>query len=244
MSANRRIALLDEIRGLCILCMVFYHAFYLFGSLLNWSFCMRLFLFFEPLQLLFASAFICISGICTNLSRSVLRRSALLCALATAVSVITIVLLPKLGYDTFQDRFGILHLLGVCMLLSILLRKPLSRIPARIGMTACVVLYVVFWTLCRKTVVQTPYLFPLGFRSETFYSADYFPLLPHSFVFFFGVWIGMNWQKASPPEWVYRNHVPPLCTVGRYTLWIYLLHVPVILLCIKFIERIYYHGIM
>ena len=238
MSAHRRIILLDEIRGFCILCMVYYHAFYLFGTQLNWQFCIRLFRFFEPLQLLFASAFICISGICSNFSRSVLRRGLYLCAAALAVSGVTIFLLPRLGFDTFQDWFGILHCLGLCMVLTALLRKPLAYVPTKIGMSVCIALFALSWYLCSVIRVQNPYLFPFGFQTETFFSADYFPLFPHLFTFLLGVLIGRHWQTSPPHDWVYQTHVRFFRVIGQRTLWIYLLHVPILLLCIKLIERI------
>ena len=54
-------------------------------------------------------------------------------------------------------------------------------------------------------------LFPLGFRSPSFQSMDYFPLLPWFFV----------------PAFFYKTHCKPLALAGRYTLWIYVLHQPV-----------------
>ena len=183
MSARRRIALLDEIRGFCIYCMVFYHAFYLLGSQLQSVFWLRLFRFFEPAELVFASAFICISGICTQFSRSVLRRGLLLLAVAMTISAVTVFLLPKVGYDSFQDRFGILHLLSVGMLLYAAGRQLFEKIPVQWGAAACILLYVLTAVLVPRIRVHVPYLYPFGLCSETFYSADYFPLLPHLFVF-------------------------------------------------------------
>ena len=49
-NAPGRIALLDEIRGVCIYLMVYYHAFYLLGAQLHLDFCARLFRFFEPIE--------------------------------------------------------------------------------------------------------------------------------------------------------------------------------------------------
>lgn len=238
MSGTRRIALLDEIRGLCIYCMVFYHAFYLFGALLKSDFCMRLFRFFEPAELLFASAFILISGVCTQFSRSVLRRGLMLLAVALTISAVTILLLPKFGYDAFQDKFGILHLLSVCMILYALLRKALDRVPVLWGAGVCIVLYVLASFSVPRVPVSVPWLFPLGFHTDTFYSADYFPLLPHLFVFMLGTFAGRLMRAQTLPEKVYRVHVHLFSWCGRYSIWIYLLHVPVILILIQVIERI------
>lgn len=238
MSVRRRIALLDEIRGFCILCMVFYHAFYLFGSFSGSDICLRLFHIFEPVQVLFASVFICISGICTNFSHNVLRRGLYLCGIAGVISVVSILLLPKLGFDAFQDKFGILHFLGVSMVLTALLKKPMSRIEPKTGILICIGLFAVTFLLTEKITVRPDWLFPLGFRSADFYSADYFPLLPNIFTFWIGTCIGQRWQSDPPAEWVWRVHVRFYSFIGRYTLWIYLLHIPVLLIIIKIMERI------
>ena len=238
MSARRRIALLDEVRGFCICCMVFYHAFYLLGTLLRLDVLLRLFRFLEPTELLFASAFIFISGICTQFSRSVLRRGLLLLGIALTISAVTILLLPKLGYDTFQDRFGILHLLSASMLLYAVAHKALEHVPVLMGACVCTVLYVLTAILVPRICVTIPYLFPLGLRSETFYSADYFPLLPHVFVFLLGTFAGRTIDTHTLPEGFYQVHVHLFSCCGRYSLWIYLLHVPILLLIIHLIERI------
>lgn len=238
MSVRRRIALPDEIRGFCIVCMVFYHAFYLFGTRLNLPFFLWLFHFFEPVQLLFASAFILISGLCTRLSRSVLRRGLMLLGVAVLISAATVFLLPRIGFDGFQDRFGILHLLSASMLLTAALKKPLERIPPKIGSAVCIVLYAASRLLTEKIRVETPLLFPLGFISDSFYSADYFPLLPHVFCFFLGSFIGKSVLRDELPESAYRVHARPFAFFGRHSLAVYLLHVPVLLICIFLIERI------
>lgn len=238
MSARRRIALLDEIRGFCILCMVFYHAFFLLGTLSDAAISMRLFRFFEPCEIVFASAFIFISGICTQFSRSVLRRGVLLLLIALAVSAVTILLLPKFGYDTFQDRFGILHFLSFAMLIYAAGRRVLERVPVLWGAGACVILYVLTALVVPRIRVSVPFLFPIGLCSSSFYSADYFPLFPHLFVFLLGTFAGRTIRAQELPDRFCRVHVHLFSFCGRYSLWIYLLHVPVLLLISKWIERI------
>ena len=237
-NAPKRIALLDEIRGVCIYCMVFYHAFYLLGAQLQLAFCTRLFRFFEPIEIVFASAFILISGICTQFSRSVLRRGLMLLAIALAISAVTVLLLPRFGFDAFQDRFGILHLLSVSMLLYAALRKALDRVPVLWGAGTCIFLYISALLFVPRVSVSVPYLFALGLCNDTFYSADYFPLLPHVFVFLLGTFAGRVIRSQDLPDRYYCVHTRLFSWCGRYSLWIYLLHVPVLLFVIQLIERI------
>lgn len=71
-------------------------------------------------------------------------------------------------------------------------------------------------------------LFALGFTDSSFYSADYFPLLPWLFVFIAGTYLGVWAQQGRFPEWAYRSRAPFFQLMGRHSLAIYILHQPVI----------------
>ena len=242
--SGSRIACLDEIRGFCILCMVFYHAFYLFGSMGSIEWMLRLYRFFSPVQLLFASVFICISGICTNFSRSAVRRGLILLGIAVCISLLTVVWLPRWGLDGFQDKFGILHLLACCMLLASVVNKLSCSVKPLTGIVICILLYMIsaFFLSGRvdltEALSQNRFLFPLGLHTDRFYSADYFPLLPHMFVFFGGMCIGKSICARELPASAFRTHVRFFAFFGRHSLAVYLLHVPCLLLILYIIERI------
>ena len=219
--------------------MVFYHGFYLFGQYGGYAIGNTLYGFFRPVQLLFASVFILISGFCTQLSRNVAKRGILLLCIALSLSAITILALPKIGWDGFQDRFGILHLLSCCMLLYALLRKAIDRVPLKIGLPVCIVLYASTCMLQSSRIgfpfasaalpvalTQLRFLFPFGIHDAQFYSADYFPLLPHAFVFFAGCMIGRVVCSGTIPESAYRIHSRFFAFFGRHSLLVYLLHIP------------------
>ena len=78
-----------------------------------------------------------------------------------------------------------------------------------------------------EALYTTKLLTPLGFPYPEFRSSDYFPILPWFFLYLCG-WFGNRifllhpaWQKAA------RLHIPFLTTIGRKSIWIYLLHQPV-----------------
>ena len=85
---------------------------------------------------------------------------------------------------------------------------------------------------------ETSFLFPLGLHGAGFYSADYFPLLPHAFVFFIGVHIGNVLRKQTLSDAAYRTHVRIFAFFGRHSLLVYLAHVPCLLIILTIMERI------
>ena len=127
-SKKVRYSILDELRGLCIFCMIFYHAFYTMSFMFNMKIGKELFMFFKPVEPLFAGIFILISGLCCNLSHSNLKRGLKLLVVALFLSVVTYFL----GKDVFIS-FGILHMLSLCMILCGLVynlikkNKPICR---------------------------------------------------------------------------------------------------------------------
>ena len=72
-------------------------------------------------------------------------------------------------------------------------------------------------------------LFPLGIISSTYSSADYFPMMPWFFIFMSGSYFGYWFKNGDMPKSFYKPHCKWLAAVGRVTIWIYILHVPIIL---------------
>lgn len=238
-SDRRRVHLIDEIRGLSIILMVFYHAFYMLGYFFEIGFLAKAQVFFEPLQPLFACLFIFISGISSNLSRSNFKRGLRLFGIALGFTLVTAVILPKLDITGAEIYFGILHLLSVSMLAYALLKKPLSKVPTSVGIVAMLVLFTATYTVQSGSFLwldlpREPYdlgwLAPLGFPAYGFYSADYFPILPFIFMFFAGTFFGRLAEKDALPESWYVSRCSPLSAVGKKTLIIYILHWPIIFL--------------
>lgn len=233
MEATKRICLLDEIRGAAVLCMIFYHTFYTLATIFLIPFAYRVLAIFEPIDPYFATIFIVISGIVSQLSRSNLKRGLKLAAVSVVVTLVTYFLFPQ---DVIL--FGILHFLAFAMIWYGLTAKWREKIPLWLGLTACAVLTFCFaWVEHGKfaavlplpaVLYKTNLLFPLGMYSETFYSADYFPILPWIFVFLFGTYLGRLAKAGKFPAFTYKSRVPFLSFIGKHALWIYILHQPVI----------------
>lgn len=216
-----RIGLLDAWRTLAIAGMVVYHLLYdlaLFGYM-RWE------TFYAPglnaLQLFTCCSFILLAGISSRFSRSNLRRGAvtLLCGFLVMAGA---------ALAGAPILFGILQFLGVSMLIYGLAGRYLERLPALPAAAVCLALFFAarYWT--RNTLVRARWLFPFGFLYEGFYSADYFPLLPWLFLFLLGAYLGGIIKKHADRPWL-QTRVPAfLSWPGRHSLFIYMLHQPIL----------------
>lgn len=81
-----RIHFIDEVRGIDIVLMVAFHAFYTIGWLYQVEWGRTLFRFFDPVAPFFAGLFIFICGISCHLSHSNLRRGLLLAGVSIVIS--------------------------------------------------------------------------------------------------------------------------------------------------------------
>lgn len=233
-----RVLLFDELRGLSILLVVIYHG--AFDLIAVYGVSIPIFeapLLQKFLQPFFAGLFVFISGAVSRYSRSNLRRGLVCFGCGLLITLVT-GLLPMV-----PDRFGILHLLGASMILFALLRPLLDRVPTAAGFLLFFVLFFFCWgipdgmfgvppltaALPETWYTASPWLFSFGFPQPWFESADYFPILPWTLLFFAGSYLGV-WARAGKlPPFCYRGHFPFFASVGRKSLWIYLLHQPMLI---------------
>lgn len=234
-----RIAFLDEVRGVCVILMVIYHAIYTVGYVFEVRGVRRLFWQLSPLEPFFAGVFIFLCGLCCALSHSNGRRGARLAAVACGVSAVMAVAFPATPI-----WFGVLHMLAVCLLLYAALARLLRRVPPAVGVAVCALLFCLCWNVpavqggrvglgdwswrLPAALTRQRWLYALGIGRIGGEQADYFPLLPWMFCFFAGSFVGQPVAAGRIPAWMYRAHVPPLALVGRHALPIYLVHQPVI----------------
>ncbi len=126
-------------------------------------------------------------------------------------------------------RFGILHFIG----LSIILAVPFIRYKTINLVLGSVVIIIGFYI--ESITVKTEWLMWIGLQPESFYTIDYFPLLP---------WFGLILFGISAGNLLYPDHerkfdLPDLGDVllikffsflGKHSLLIYLLHQPLIII--------------
>ncbi|HHW45411.1 MAG TPA: DUF1624 domain-containing protein [Clostridiales bacterium] len=234
-----RYHLIDALRGFAVVCMVFFHAFVTMSDIYNLPLGAKLVNFFSPAEPYFAGLFIFISGIACSLSSSNLKRGIKLLIIALLITLATFVL-SFFGLQV-QIWFGILHLLSFSILITAALTPLTKKINPALAAAACFALFLFTRTIESRylsllflkiplpgILYSVPYLFPFGFYTENFSSADYFPLLPWLFLFLCGAFIGRYEQKGKFPGFLKKSLCPPLEYIGRRALIIYILHQPII----------------
>ncbi len=241
-NANSRIHFLDEIRGLAVFGMIFYHAFYIVGTMFGINGASKLFEFFMPVQPFFAGIFIFICGISCTLSRNNLKRGLILLGIAGGMTFVTAFIMPKIGFYECEIYFGILHFLSLSILIYSLLSKKIGRTSVFTGILVCAILYAftsgigmgvlsygeLFRFVIPEKLYETNWLVPLGIYNSDFYSADYFPLFPDIFIFFAGVFSGKHFVSKGFPKRCYQSKIPFFSFLGRNALLIYIVHMPAI----------------
>lgn len=250
---TNRIHLLDELRGLAIICMVVHHTLLNIGYLLGIPWGYEAFDFFGFVQPVFWILFIVTSGICTNLSRSSTKRGLLLLGISLVLTFVTAVIMPAVGFEGEDIYFGILHCLACCMILAGVSKKLTDKIPVGVAMAVCLVLFALTYRLqdgllgigafslrLPPAITQLPFLFPFGIITTTFHSADYFPLFPWVFVFFFGVFMGRRLKQNGFPACTYQSRSRFLQFMGRNSLWVYVVHQPILYVIFLTVKAIFF----
>lgn len=229
----------DNLRGLNLISMIAYHGIwdlvYLLGHSIPWYEGTAGYLWQQSI----CCTFILLSGFCWSLGKRPLYRGIQVFAAGILITAVTMAFLPE-----ERILFGVLTLLGSCMLLLIPLEKILKRIEPKAGAAASLLLFLLLNQACygwislgKFQILQLPaslyrnlFTAYLGFPPPEFSSSDYFPLLPWIFLYAAGYFL-YRWMKRKDLLFLLStNRKSPLGFLGRHCLEIYLLHQPVLYL--------------
>lgn len=258
---KNRIYLLDIIRGILIIYVVYYHFMYDLNDILGHEIPYLYSDWFSTIRDCMSGSLIFISGISCNFSRNNLKRGVRTVLIALLLSIVTIVVMPS---QTIV--FGILHLLGTMMVLYGLCeyisgKKAVQKAAFNkekvygrlIWMLVFLFLFVVgrniydgyiqlmYWRISMPGFLyggKNMFLYIMGF-SQKLFSADYYPVIPWGFLFLSGAMGGYIFKSKNLPGFLYKNFCRPLAFIGRHTMIIYLVHQPVLFGIFMLIDKLF-----
>lgn len=233
----QRYHLIDSLRGFAIIIMVAFHLLYDLFEIYNlnsgW--------YIQPLTIVWerfiSISFIIISGVSLNFSRHTYKRGIIVNICGFIVTAVTTIAMPEEAI-----WFGILNFLGCAMLILQPLRVYLDKMPPLTGTAVSLIIYAVTYGIPKgfiglfelkflglpNWIYKFKWLAFLGFPSADFKSTDYFPIIPYIFLFAIGYFL-WRFIKDIRADRFFRFKVPVLNVIGRYSLWIYLAHQPIII---------------
>ena len=221
-----RIWELDALRGVCILCVIVVH--FLFDLSFFGGLDLTLPAGYVFLQEYGVAILVVLSGVCVTLGSKSVRRGLIVFACGMLITAVTYGMyrLGMSGADVVV-KFGVLHLLGVCMLVYPAFKKLPPAALALLGLAIAITGYAI-----RGIIVPQHWLFPLGLTYEGFTSSDYFPLFPQLGYFLIGAAIGKTAYREKktllPGAFQKTGIARFFCWCGRQSLFIYLLHQPIV----------------
>lgn len=225
-NSKPRIWELDALRGVCILCVIVVH--FLFDLSFFGGLDLTLPAWYVFLQEYGGAIFVVLSGVCVTLGSKSVRRGLIVFACGMLITAVTYGMyrLGMSGADVVV-KFGVLHLLGVCMLVYPAFKKLPPAMLTVLGLVIAITGYAI-----RGIIVPQRWLFPLGLTYEGFTSSDYFPLFPQLGYFLIGAAIGKTAYREKrtllPGSFQKTGIARFFCWCGRQSLFIYLLHQPIV----------------
>lgn len=232
-----RYSLIDSLRGLALVNMLAFHFLYdyfvMYGLQPYWP--------VHPYVVIWERficvSFILISGISLNFSTHPYRRGIIINLFGLVITAVTAIVMPNQIII-----FGILNLIGCSMIVTQALRRLLEKINPFAGAAASFLLFAFFYGVSRQYVgffevrllelpnalYRTNYFAAFGIHNKKFFSTDYFPLFAWMFLFICGFFL---WKAVCALHWerFFSIKIPVLNIIGKYTLWIYMIHQPVLI---------------
>lgn len=236
-TKTQRYRLLDSFRGITVLSMIAYHLVwdmvYIFCLPWKWFYGYGSYVWQQSI----CWSFVLLSGFCWSMGRRKIKRGLQVFVCGGIVSGVTLLFMPDQAVI-----FGVLTMLGSCMLLQTLTQPLWKRCNVYAGFFCGLAAFLLtknindgYLGIGVLRLAQLPqwlycgyFTAYLGFPQASFFSTDYFSLFPWYFLFLTGYFLYQivfrhDWLSCLP-----NPRIPILEWMGRHAIEIYMVHQPVV----------------
>lgn len=234
---KKRFLFIDILRGIAISLMILYHFFFDLSFLdiynlpivntTTWN-------FFRDL---IASMFLLLVGTSLYISfhkykkasdhkiiYKYLKRGFIICSWGFILTLISYLFISPTHYI----QFGILHLIGISILLSIPLFIFTKHNVLEHNNVLSIGIFVLIFGSIINQINCNSFFIALGCSPANFASLDYFPVLPWFGIVLIGYWLAPHILPKTKEKPHTSNTFKLLSLMGRHSLGIYLVHQPII----------------
>lgn len=243
--------MLDTMRGLTLISMIAYHTVwdmvYIFDVKWDWYKSDMAYIWQQSI----CWSFILLSGFCWSFGKVKCKRALTVFLAGIVITVVTLIAMP-------QERiiFGVLTFLGTAMFLMIPLDKILSKCKPAIGFVVSFLLFLAVRNVNEGelgfegiVLMELPDSWYrgwlatyLGFTESSFFSTDYFSVLPWIFLFITGYFLHGIMKQKGWFVYLEKGKCVWLENLGKNSLWIYMLHQPIAYGVLWVVFRLFLKG--
>ncbi len=231
---KKRYPFIDVVRGVAIIAMIIFHFLYDLQFLFDQN-VIKNDAFWHWVPYGISALFLTVAGIMLSMNyqkkkyntwRKIIKRSSKIFLFGMVITLVTF-------FFDFGGKiyFGILHCIALCSLLSFFFYRFSQKFLFFFGFLT-VILGIFLGQ--QSLVLQTPYFFWLFpyYPMAIGPMIDYYPLIPAFGFILLGIFLGKIYSKKTT-DFIFTTHAwfaftKPLQYLGQYSLWIYMLHQPVL----------------
>ncbi len=186
---------------------------------------------------LFVGIFLIISGISNEFSKNNIIRGIKILLIASMITIITMFLGTPV-------KFGILHLLGICIIVDGIIRYLLKDVKYLFAVRILFILLLIVLDIATRNVSikddKFLFIFSYNLIGPMIESFDYAPIFQYAPLFIIGTMFSPMYKKRESILPALDKKINIVFNfIGEHAIWFYVFHQPVIILVLQIISMLF-----